>query len=91
MGCAAVRMHASGYKRPSPHHLSHASRAIRCIGIKQARTAENIRRLFHAVQDIPVIIQVDQAVGSGLLVRVIDEAKLAGATKVSLATRKKSS
>ena len=40
-------------------------------------------------EDLPVIVQVDQAVPSGLLVRVIDEAKLAGATKVSLATRKK--
>ena len=39
-------------------------------------------------EDLPVIVQVDQAVPSGLLVRVIDESKLAGATKVSLATRK---
>ena len=37
-------------------------------------------------EDIPVIIQADSAVQSGLLVRVIDEAKLAGAKKVSLAT-----
>ena len=37
---------------------------------------------------LPVIIQVDQSVKSGLLVRVIDEAKLGGAEKVSLATRK---
>ena len=42
-------------------------------------------------EDIPVIIQADKASQSGLLVRVIDEAKLAGATKVSLATAKKSS
>ena len=39
-------------------------------------------------EDIPVIIQADSAVQSGLLVRVIDEAKLAGAKKVSLATSK---
>ncbi len=39
-------------------------------------------------EDVPVIIQVDAAADSGLLVRVIDEAKLGGATKVSLATRK---
>ena len=39
-------------------------------------------------EDIPVIIQADQNVPSGLLVRVIDEAKLGGAVKVSLATRK---
>ncbi len=37
-------------------------------------------------EDVPVIIQADSAAQSGLLVRVIDEAKLAGATKVSLAT-----
>lgn len=39
-------------------------------------------------EDIPVIIQADTAAKSGLLVRIIDEAKLAGATKVSVATRK---
>ena len=40
-------------------------------------------------EDIPVIIQADSAVQSGLLVRVIDEAKLAGAKQVSLAKKKK--
>jgi biopolymer transport protein ExbD len=39
-------------------------------------------------EEVPVIIQADSASQSGLLVRVIDEAKLAGAVKVSLATRK---
>ncbi|MEA3305570.1 MAG: biopolymer transporter ExbD [Candidatus Omnitrophota bacterium] len=39
-------------------------------------------------EDIPVIIQADSAARSGLLVRVIDEAKLAGASKVSLAAGK---
>ncbi len=39
-------------------------------------------------EDVPVIIQADAAAQSGLLVRIIDEAKLAGATKVSLAARK---
>ena len=39
-------------------------------------------------EDIPVIIQADTASPSGLLVRVLDEAKLAGATKVSVATSK---
>lgn len=38
-------------------------------------------------EDVPVIIQADTAAQSGLLVRVIDEAKLAGAEKVSVATR----
>ncbi len=35
---------------------------------------------------VPVIVQADTASQSGLLVRVIDEAKLAGAEKVSVAT-----
>lgn len=39
-------------------------------------------------EDIPVIVQADQAAPSGLLVRVIDEAKLGGAVKVSVATRR---
>lgn len=55
------------------------------IGIAGVRPL--VKRMI-AKEDIPVIIQVDQVVPSGLLVRVIDEAKIAGATKVSLATRK---
>jgi biopolymer transport protein ExbD len=39
-------------------------------------------------EDVPVIIQADEAAPSGLLVRIIDEAKLASATKVSVAARK---
>lgn len=39
-------------------------------------------------EDVPVIIQADKNAQSGLLVRVIDEAKLAGAIKVSVATKK---
>jgi len=39
-------------------------------------------------EDVPVIVQADSAAPSGLLVRVIDEAKLAGATKVSIASAK---
>ncbi|MFL2859661.1 MAG: ExbD/TolR family protein [Pontiellaceae bacterium] len=38
-------------------------------------------------EEVPVIVQADQNVQSGLLVRVIDEAKLAGALKVSIATK----
>jgi biopolymer transport protein ExbD len=41
-------------------------------------------------EDVPVIIQADAAVPSGMLVRVIDEAELAGDdVKVSIATRNK--
>jgi biopolymer transport protein ExbD len=39
-------------------------------------------------ENVPVIIQSDAAAKSGMLVRIIDEAKLAGATKVSVASRK---
>ncbi len=39
-------------------------------------------------EDVPVIVQADTSAQSGMLVRVIDEAKLAGALKVSVATRK---
>jgi len=37
-------------------------------------------------EDVPVIVQADTASQSGILVRIIDEAKLAGATKVSVAS-----
>ncbi len=39
-------------------------------------------------EDTPVIVQADEAVSTGLLIRVIDEARLGGAPKVSVATRK---
>ncbi|AQT68797.1 biopolymer transport protein ExbD [Anaerohalosphaera lusitana] len=42
-------------------------------------------------EEIPVIIQADTAAPSGMLVRVIDEAKLAGAETVSLSTLKPAS
>lgn len=45
-----------------------------------------VKRLLQK-EEVPVIIQSDAAAQSGLLVRIIDEAKLAGATKVSIATR----
>jgi biopolymer transport protein ExbD len=38
-------------------------------------------------EDLPVVIQADTAADSGPLVRIIDEAKLAGASKVSVASR----
>lgn len=46
-----------------------------------------VKRLIQR-ENIPVIIQADGAAPSALLIRVLDEAKLAGATKVSVATRK---
>lgn len=38
-------------------------------------------------EDVPVIVQADQQSESGLLVRIIDEAKLGGAQKVSVSTK----
>ncbi len=46
-----------------------------------------VKRMLQT-EEIPVIIQADRDTPSGIFVRVIDEAKLAGATKVSVATAK---
>lgn len=46
-----------------------------------------VKRLI-AKEELPVIIQVDQSVKSGTLVQVIGEVKLAGVSKVSVATKK---
>lgn len=56
----------------------------RDIGVAGVRPL--VKRLIER-EDLPVILQTDQAVPAGLLVRVIDETKLAGATRVNLATR----
>lgn len=53
------------------------------IGLSGVRSV--VRRLTRT-EDSPVIIQVDKAVSSEMLVRVIDESKLGGAKKVSLST-----
>jgi biopolymer transport protein ExbD len=55
------------------------------IGIAQVRPM--VRRLIQA-EDMPVIIQGDERVNYGLVLQVVDEAKLGGATKVSLASEK---
>lgn len=47
-----------------------------------------VRRFVEKDESTPVIVQVDEKTPSGLFVRVIDEAKLGGAAKVSVATRK---
>lgn len=57
------------------------------IGISGVRPL--VKRMLQK-EEVPVIIQADSAAQSGLLVRLIDEAKLAGAVKVSVATRKTS-
>jgi biopolymer transport protein ExbD len=44
-----------------------------------------VRRLSES-EPLPVIVQVDKVADAGVVVRVIDEAKLGGAKNVSLAT-----
>lgn len=60
----------------------------RAIGISGVQPLVN--RMLQK-ENVPVIIQAATDSLSGLLVRIIDEAKLAGATKVSVATRQKQS
>jgi biopolymer transport protein ExbD len=55
------------------------------IGVNGVQTL--VRRMI-AKDNLPVIIQADTGAPAGVLVRVIDEAKAAGANKVSVATRK---
>jgi biopolymer transport protein ExbD len=57
----------------------------RDIGVGGVRSL--VKRMTQT-EDVPVILQADATVPASLLVRVIDEAKLAGAVKVSLATTK---
>jgi biopolymer transport protein ExbD len=57
----------------------------RDIGISGVR--QLVKRMLQK-EDIPVIIQADASAQTGLLVRIVGEAKLAGASKVSLAARK---
>jgi len=57
------------------------------IGIMGVRPL--VKRMVQK-EDVPVIIPADAAAQSGLLVRIIDEAKLAGASKVSLASARPS-
>lgn len=49
-----------------------------------------VKRMIQKEQ-LPVIVQADAAAPSGLFVRVIDEAKLAGAERVSVATVRRAS
>lgn len=60
----------------------------RDIGISGVRPL--VKRMLQK-EDVPVIVQADALVPTGLFVRVIDEAKLAGATKVSVASRRQAS
>jgi biopolymer transport protein ExbD len=55
------------------------------IGISGVR--QLVKRMLQK-EEVPVIVQADAASPSGLLVRVIGEAKLGGAATVNVAARK---
>lgn len=56
----------------------------RDIGVSGVRAI--VRRLVTEDPNMPVIIQADENVPTRLLVRVLDEAKLAGAVSVNIST-----
>jgi biopolymer transport protein ExbD len=55
------------------------------IGISGVQ--REVKRALAADQDVPVIVQADKDSKTDLLIRIIDEAKLADAKKISVATR----
>ncbi|MFT5192970.1 MAG: biopolymer transport protein ExbD [Verrucomicrobiales bacterium] len=57
----------------------------RQVGVEGVRAI--VRRLLDQ-EDQPIIIQADKNVPTGTTLRVLDEAKLAGAEKISIATVK---
>jgi biopolymer transport protein ExbD len=57
----------------------------RDIGVNGVRAT--VKRLLQDDAAMPVIIQADENVPTRLLVRVIDESKLAGAVSVNISTR----
>ncbi|HOO92947.1 MAG TPA: biopolymer transporter ExbD [Opitutales bacterium] len=59
----------------------------RDVGVNGVRAV--VRRLIQEDAKMPVIIQADESVPTRLLVRVIDEAKLAGAQSVNISTEKR--
>ena len=46
-----------------------------------------VKRALAADKDVPVIVQADKDSKTDLLIHIIDEAKLADAKKISVATR----
>jgi len=56
------------------------------IGVTGVRAL--VKRLTTQEPEMPVIVQADEGSLTGTLVRVVDEAKLGGAQKVNVATKK---
>lgn len=57
----------------------------RDIGISGVRPL--VKRMTQT-EDVPVIIQADENANSGMLIRIVDEAKLGGAKKVSVSANR---
>jgi biopolymer transport protein ExbD len=66
----------------SDGRIAYAGKEIGLGGVRPT-----VKRLC-AKEPLPVIIQVDQKSFSGLMIRVMDEAKLGGAKEVNLASAK---
>ena len=64
------------------HEVIYGGREIGISGVRQL-----VKRLLQK-EKVPVVIQADANADTGMLVRIIDEAQLAGATTVSLAAGK---
>ena len=56
--------------------------------ITLSAVTQEVKRMLQGGEELPVIVQADSSAPSGMLVRVVDAAKLGGAVKVSVATRK---
>lgn len=63
------------------HEVVYGGREIGIGGVQPL-----VKRILQK-EEVPVIIEVDRNSNSGMLVRIIDEAKLGGAKNVSVATR----
>jgi biopolymer transport protein ExbD len=64
----------------SKGEVVYGGREIRMNGVRPL-----VKRMLQT-EDLPVIIQADAKAETWLLVRIVDEARLGGATKVSVAT-----
>ncbi len=63
--------------------ILHEGQEIGIGGVRQ------VARAAMQSGESPLVVQADAEASSGLMMRVVDEAKLAGADKVSVATRRK--
>ena len=58
----------------------HEGRSIGLSGVQPL-----VKRAVQKEEDAPVIVQAEEGARSGIMMRIIDEATIAGATKISVA------